>query len=163
MCGGGGGDGSDGAGDDMYGERTRSINNPDGTPNTSTYNYADSTIGRFMGDNRSDQDIANDRAQTEALERGDQTFTLASGATTSTRGYSRDMVAPSRGGALDRMANPSIGLGDVLGLGVRAAVGGPIGMVAGQVAGRAFTSMFPSTSVRMSTLGSGRGKGGTGQ
>lgn len=150
-------------GDDMYGERTRSINNPDGTPNTSTYNYADSTIGRFMGDNRSDQDINNDQAQTDALNRGDETFTLAGGGTASARGYSRDMVAPTRGGGLDRMNDPNIGLGDVLGMGVRAAVGGPIGMVAGRLAGGAFTSMFPSTSTRMSTLGSGRGKAGTGQ
>ena len=111
MCAGGGGDGSSGAGDDKYGERTRSINNPDGTPNTSTYNYADSHIGRWMGDNRSDQTIANDRAQTEALERGDETFKTASGRTVSTRNYSRDFVTPSRGGVLANMNQaPSIGL-----------------------------------------------------
>tara|TARA_A100000172_G_scaffold17135_1_gene9419 strand:+ start:612 stop:971 length:360 start_codon:yes stop_codon:yes gene_type:complete len=76
-----------------------------------TYNYADSTVGRFFGDNRSDQDIQNDQAQTAALERGDATFRTASGRSVSTRGYSRDSVAPSRGGVLDQMNQPpSIGL-----------------------------------------------------
>jgi len=133
MCGGGGGDGSDGAGDDMYGERTRSINNPDGTPNTSTYNYADSTIGRLMGDNRSDQDIQNDRAQTEALERGDATFRTASGRSVSTRDYSRDMVAPTRGGVLANM-NERPGVGTLLGAAASFLTPGPfpVGTLVGQ-------------------------------
>ena len=155
MCGGGGG-GGDGADLDQEDREFGQSMRP------GTFRGANSMLGRFLGDNRSDQQIENDRRQTEALERGDDFFERVEGGKASVRGY-RDTVAPQAGGLLDRMNNPSIGLGDVLGMGVRAAVGGPVGMVAGQVAGRAFTSMFPSTSVRMSTLGSGRGKGGTGQ
>ncbi|MAN64633.1 MAG: hypothetical protein CMI60_22100 [Parvibaculum sp.] len=122
MCG-GGGDGSSGAGDDMYGERTRSINNPDGTPNTTTYNYSDSTIGRFLGDNRSDQQVQDD-----------------------SQGYSRDMVAPSRGGVLaDLNAPPTVG--GFAGFGASSLIGGPLGFVAGQAVRMGVNSLLGDRSV----------------
>ena len=128
-----------------------------------TFKAANSTVGRFVGENRSDQEIKNDQAVTDALERGDKDFVEAGGRTRSVAGYSRDSYMSDPDSLLGRMNDPRVGLGDVLGMGVRAAVGGLPGLAVGQVAGRAFTSMFPSTSTRMSTLGSGRGKAGTGQ
>ena len=156
MCVGGGG----GGGGNSLDEEDRELGQ---SMRPGTFKAANSAIGRFVGENRSDQEIKNDQAVTDALERGDKNFVDAGGRTRSVAGYSRDSYMSDPDSLLGRMNDPRVGLGDVLGMGVRAAVGGPIGMVAGQVAGQTFTSMFPSTSVRMSTLGSGRGKGGTGQ
>ena len=158
MCAGGGGGGN--GGDISLDDEDRDLGQ---SMRPGTFEAANSTIGRFVGENRSDQEIKNDQAVTDALERGDKNFVDAGGRTRSVAGYSRDSYMSDPDSLLGRINDPRVGLGDVLGMGVRAAVGGLPGMVAGQVAGRTFTSMFPSTSVRMSTLGGGRGKGGTGQ
>jgi hypothetical protein len=74
-----------------------------------TYKSADSALGRMIGDNRSDQQMENDRRQTAALERGDDTFEKVEGGRGSVRGY-RDLVAPTRGSVMANLnERPSVG------------------------------------------------------
>lgn len=166
MCSGGGGDGGGDsavttrAGEEAY-NPTAPANQRGGE--AQSYTAAMGTVGNFMGETRSDQDIENDRAVTEALERGEDKFVDAFGRTQNVANYSRDFSPPTPGSLMARAADPNIGVGDVLGMGVSSLVGGVPGMIAGQIVGRSFTSAFPSTSARMSTLGGGRGKAGTGQ
>jgi len=113
-----------GGGDDKYGERTRD------PMSNQTYKSADSFIGRVLGDNRSDQQIANDQRQTEAIERGDDTFELVEGGRGMTAGY-RNTVAPQAGSFLANLNSPPT-VGGFAGFGTSSLIGGPLGFAAGQ-------------------------------
>ena len=123
MCGGGGGGGGGSDLDQEDRELGQSMR-------AGTFKNANSMLGRFTGDNRSDQQIANDRAQTEALERGDETFNLVEGGIGQTSGY-RDLVAPQSGGALAALNAPAT-VGGLAGFAASTLIGGPLGFAAGQ-------------------------------
>ncbi len=123
MCGGGGG-GGDGADlddeDRQFGQSMRA----------GTFKNANSWLGRWEGDNRSDQDIENDRRQTAALERGDETFEMVQGGRGKTAGY-REGIPYQAGGFWDRLNQPPT-IGGIAGFATSTLVGGPVGFVAGQ-------------------------------
>ena len=123
MCGGGGG-GGDGADLDQEDREFGQSMRP------GTFNAANSMLGRFTGDNRSDQQIENDRRQTAAIERGDKTFEKVEGGIGQSSGY-RDLVAPQAGGLLANLNSPPT-VGGIAGFGASRLIGGPVGFVAGQ-------------------------------
>ena len=111
----------------------------------STFNYATSAMGRFTGDTRSDQDIANDVAVTEGLERGLQTVRGARGQTINVSSYSRNLSSPTPGSLFDRM-NSAPTVGSILGSGISAVVGGPVGFVVGKLGGAVIDQTLGSRS-----------------
>lgn len=76
-------------------------------------------VSRVTGDNRNEEDATNDRLATEAMGRGDPTFTDFNGNTRDTESYSRD----SRGwspGIFDEYGMPGMALGMGVGAATRA-------------------------------------------
>lgn len=76
-------------------------------------------VSRATGDNRNEEDATNDRLMTEAMGRGDPTFTDFNGNTRDTESYSRD----SRGwspGIFDKYGMPGMALGMGVGAVTRA-------------------------------------------
>ncbi|MEK9748470.1 MAG: hypothetical protein VW443_07300 [Pseudomonadales bacterium] len=74
-----------------------------------TFNHANSAIGRWLGDNRSDQQIEDDAAVTEGLKTGQRTVRGSNGRSIDVASYSRD-IAPSSGMLARLNSAPSIGL-----------------------------------------------------
>lgn len=174
MCGGGdsGGDGSDaslttannpaigdyqasgvrgGRGD--IGGRAEAYGAPADTTGTrgeiasdATFNNMRSWSGRITGDTRSDQDIANDVAVTNALEKNQSTFTTARGRQQSVSTYSRGRSPPTPGSLLDSVNQPPT-VGGVVGLGVSTLIGGPAGFLAGRASRSVVNSQLGSRSI----------------
>tara|TARA_R100001463_G_scaffold44124_3_gene91827 strand:- start:5193 stop:5648 length:456 start_codon:yes stop_codon:yes gene_type:complete len=131
MCGGGGGGGGDSDTSTRPGEEGFNPNAPSGKQGgeAQTYSSAMSTVGSFLGDNRSDQQIADDQAVTNALTSGSSTFTNALGQVQSVAGYERDF-APSTGFLAALNSPPTVG--GFAGFGASSLIGGPLGFVVGQ-------------------------------
>lgn len=151
MCGGGsggGGGGADGGRGDHGGRAEARGFTTTGQRGEiaegSTFNYADSSIGRFMGDTRTDQQIEDDVAVTEGLETGQKTVRGAGGRSINVSSYERDIATPS-GGVLGRM-NSAPTVGSILGSGISAVVGGPVGFVVGRLGGAVIDQTLGSRS-----------------
>ena len=109
-----------------------------------TYDYANSKWN-FMGTGRSDQQIFNDRAVTDALGEGKNTFVNSNGLEQTVSSYSRNSVAPRANSPLANMSKaPTVAgiLGAGLGMLTSGLISGPLGMVAGQGVNAAVNSMF---------------------
>ena len=113
----------------------------DADPYGATYNNADSTIGRWMGSTRSDQAIANDRAVTDAMGRGDNTFINDRGKSQTVSSYSRSASPPTAGSFLANM-NSAPTISGFLGAAASMLVGGIPGIVAGQAVSKAGSYML---------------------
>jgi hypothetical protein len=111
-----------------------------------TFNSMRSWSGRVFGETRSDQDIANDQAVSNALEEGRSTFTTARGRQASVAGYSRGRSPPTPGSLLDQVNQPPT-VGGAVGLGVSTLIGGPLGFVAGRAARGVVNSQLGSRSI----------------
>jgi hypothetical protein len=126
MCG-GGGDGSD---NDSY-SATRPGEEAGGERQT----YRSAMTGMVesnIGDTRSDQDMENDSRLSEALERGDRSFTnVNTGRSVNVNNYSRAPSAPIAGSPLANLNSPpSVGLFGSLGSFIPG-VGGFAGRIVG--------------------------------
>jgi hypothetical protein len=136
MCFGGGGNGG-GGGDSAVstrpGEEAYNPNAPAGQRGGEgqTYSSAMRGTGRWTGDTRSDQEIQDDVAVTEALWRGDRTFTDARGNQRSVAGYSRNMSQPLAGSLLAGLNDPPT-IGGATGFAASRMIGGPVGFLVGQ-------------------------------
>ena len=143
MCGGGGGGGGGGESEaDRMDREDRELGQ---SQRAGTFEFANSTLGTFLGDNRSDQQIENDQRQTEAIERGDKTFERVEGGRASTAGY-RDLVAPQAGSLLANLNSPPT-VGGFAGFGTSSLIGGPLGFVAGQAVRMGVNSLLGDRSV----------------
>ena len=135
-----GGDGNGGGGGDSAvstrpGEEAYNPNAPAGQRGGEgqTYSSAMQGTGRWTGDTRSDQEARDDAAVTDALQRGDKTFTDARGNQRSVAGYSRDISAPLEGSLMARLNEPP-SAGTVLGTAASLMTQAPfpVGMVLGR-------------------------------
>lgn len=146
MCVGADNGGGDSATSTRPGEEAFNPNAPSGKQGgeAQTYNNAMGTVNSFLGDNRSDQQIANDQAVTNALTSGSSTFTNARGQVQSVAGYERD-VAPSTGFLADLNAPPTVG--GFAGFGTSSLIGGPLGFVAGQAVRMGVNTLLGDRSV----------------
>ena len=111
-----------------------------------TFNNMRSWHGRMFGDTRSDQQIANDIAVTEALEANRSTFTTARGRQASVASYDRGRSPPTPGSLLDQVNQPPT-VGGAVGLGVSTLIGGPLGFIAGRAARGVVNSQLGSRSI----------------
>lgn len=101
--------GSDGVGDadDAYGETVRS------TPTLGGTEFADSRVGQFLGETRSDDRIANDKAVTAAIESGSSTFIDTFGQVQTVADYAPDASPPTEGSPLDFNQPLSFSIGPI--------------------------------------------------
>jgi len=164
MCGGGdgGGGGGDNDGDtggvgwDVNKSGVLSpadglANDPDKTDGWDTYTQADSAFGQFMGDRRSDQQVADDVAVTSAMQAGRSNFTNSRGREMAVADYSRNF-APTDTGVLGGM-NRELTWGGVAGTALSAYLGGVPGFLAGRVAGYSIDQGLGNKANLSATLG----------
>lgn len=98
--------GSEGGGDadDAYGDTVPS------TPTLEGTEARDSFFGQLFGETRNDEQIATDRAYTEALENNQPTFVDGAGVTQDTFNYGgRESSTPEEGGKFDQPMSFGIG------------------------------------------------------
>ena len=144
MCGGGdGGDGGDSSSETRPGEEQFNPNAPQGSQGgeAQTYRSATSTLGGWVGDNRSDQQMADDDAYNRAMDRRgsyDETtsFTNSRGQNVSLASYGLAGGGPRAGAAgstgLFGALNSAPTIGGIAGTAASRLIGGPVGFVAGQ-------------------------------
>jgi hypothetical protein len=111
-----------------------------------TFNSMRSWSGRAFGETRSDQDIANDQAVSEALEEGRSTFKTARGRQAAVASYNRGRSPPTPGSLMDSVNKPPT-VGGVVGFGVSTLIGGPVGFVAGRAVSGVVNSQLGSRSI----------------
>ena len=98
--------GSEGGGDadDAYGDTVPS------TPTLEGTEARDSFFGQLFGETRNDEQIATDRAYTEALENNQPTFVDGAGVTQDTFNYGgRESSTPEEGGKFEQPMSVSLG------------------------------------------------------